>query len=129
MEHYAPFYPPEESITTAYNALKEKSLLIEVGNGAILADYTTPPGDIGPSEPGVFKKLENIMDVFEDENPVGRKRNFSYKDCPDAEVASDGTNFKIDAYITTPRRQTSSCPTPPPLLSSKLMMILRMWRM
>ncbi len=106
LKHYAPFDPPQEYVDIAYKALKDKSLLTEVGNETILSDYTTPPGDIGPPEPVVFKELEGIMDILGAEHLAGRKRIFSYKDCPYAEAASeiDGTNFKVDARITkTPK--------------------------
>ncbi len=104
LKHYAPFCPPKESVDTAHDALKKKSLLKcrKKSKTWALADYMTAPKDIGPSEPVVFKKLEEIMDVLEAENLAGRTCLFHYKDCPYAEVASeiDGTNFKVDARIT-----------------------------
>ncbi len=104
LEHYAPFYPPEEFVTGAFDTMKATPLLKRVKKTKTwtLADYATTPKDIGLSEPVVFKKLEEIMDVLKVENLAGRKCHFHYKDCPYAEVASeiDGTNFKVDARIT-----------------------------
>jgi hypothetical protein len=102
LEHYAPFKPSPGFVTTAYNDLKNKFLLEKIGNSdnSVLANFTS----FAETESIIFKRLDEIMRVLEKvEDGTGRRRSFSYKDCPSTNMASeiDGTNFRVDACITS----------------------------